>query len=328
MADPILSAAPMEGLTGFVWRRVHSSVFGAADAYYTPFVTPTMEPRFTDRQLRELAPGVNAGRNVIPQLLTRRAEDFIWAANALRDMGYREVNLNLGCPAGTVVAKGKGSGFLRTPADLAEFFRAVFDRVHGIDISVKTRIGWSEESEFEALADLYAHFPISRLIVHPRLKSDQYKGVARKAVLDRAYARLPMPVGYNGDILTSADVASVCARYPGVREVMIGRALMADPALIRKAKGGRAATREDLFDFLDALFEAYSSAFGSRKNALMRMKEYWFFMLGMFEGTEPYEKAIFKAKGEQEFFAALKPIRERCPLLEHPRCRWFKPLSS
>ena len=169
-SKPFFSAAPMEGLTGFVWRAAHSRFFGSADAYYTPFVTPTLEPRFTERQLRELAPEVNAGRNVIPQLLTRRPADFVWAARALRDMGYREVNLNLGCPAGTVVAKGKGAGFLRTPSELADFLRIVFDEVQGIDVSVKTRIGWSEESEFEDLADLYAHFPICRLIVHPRLK--------------------------------------------------------------------------------------------------------------------------------------------------------------
>lgn len=102
----------MEGLTGYVFRRLHQSFFGGADAYYIPFVTPTQEPRFTERQLKDLAPSVNRGIHCVPQLLTRRPEDFVWAVKTLLDMGYDEVNLNLGCPAGTVVAKGKGSGFL------------------------------------------------------------------------------------------------------------------------------------------------------------------------------------------------------------------------
>lgn len=109
---PELTAAPMEGLTTVVFRRLHARLFGGADRYYLPFVTPTREPRFTERQMRELAPGANEGIPAIPQLLTRSVEDFVWAAKALADLGYQEVNLNLGCPAGTVTAKGKGSGFL------------------------------------------------------------------------------------------------------------------------------------------------------------------------------------------------------------------------
>lgn len=325
-SKPFFSAAPMEGLTGFVWRAVHSRFFGNADAYYTPFVTPTLEPRFTERQLRELAPEVNAGRNVIPQLLTRRPADFVWAARALRDMGYREVNLNLGCPAGTVVAKGKGAGFLRSPSELADFLRIVFDEVEGIDVSVKTRIGWSEEAEFDALSDLYAHFPICRLIVHPRLKTDQYKGDARRHVLERLYPELPMPVGYNGDVVTVSDAEQVQRQFPGLAEIMIGRALMADPALIRKARGGAMADAEEIFGFSDALFESYASAFGSRKNALMRMKEYWFFQLCLFDGTEPFEKAMFKARSEADFFGALAAVRENCPLRSEARYGWRKPL--
>jgi tRNA-dihydrouridine synthase len=327
MAAPFFSAAPMEGLTGFVWREVHGRLFGNADAYYTPFITPTVEPRFTERQMRELAPEVNAGRRVIPQLLTRRAADFIWAAHALRDMGYGEVNLNLGCPAGTVVAKGKGSGFLRSPAELAEFLRTVFDAVHGIDISVKTRIGWSDEDEFELLSDLYAHFPIRRLIIHPRLKTDQYKGDARRHVLDRYYGVFPMPVGYNGDIVTVSDIQEAERRYPGVAEIMIGRALMADPALIRKAAGGSAATRDEVFHFSRALFEAYAGAFGSRKNALMRMKEYWFFLFCLFDETRPFEKSLYKARSEEDFMAVLDRVREQCPLRESARYGWRKALA-
>ena len=105
MTDPLLVVAPMEGLTGLPFRRVHAHFFGAADAYFLTFITPTTLPRITERQMRELAPGVNIGIKAVPQLLTRRVEDIVWAAMALDGLGYDEVNLNLGLPAGTVVVK-------------------------------------------------------------------------------------------------------------------------------------------------------------------------------------------------------------------------------
>ena len=176
---PPLAVAPMEGLTGFVFRQVFSRHFTGADDWFIPFVTPTTLPQFTDRQMRELAPEANAGIHAVPQLLTRRTADFLWSAKALADMGYDEVNLNFGCPAGTVVAKGKGSGFLREPEAMIRFLDEIFSADLPIAISVKTRLGWASEDEFDRLVDVYNRFPMKRLTVHPRLKSDHYKGSVR-----------------------------------------------------------------------------------------------------------------------------------------------------
>ena len=323
---PPLAVAPMEGLTGFVFRTVHARRFGGADSYWMPFVTPTTLPQFTDRQLRDLIPEHNAGIRAVPQLLTRRPADFIWAAKALSDFGYDEVNLNLGCPAGTVVAKGKGSGFLREPDALAEFLDAVFSADLPIAVSVKTRIGWSDEAEFDRLVSVYNRFPMKSLTVHPRLKTDHYKGTVRLDVLDRLYPQITVPVGYNGDIVTPADCLAVCGRYSGLTHVMIGRALMADPALLRKIRGGQAASREELRAFQQELFETYASVFGSIKNAVMRMKEYWFYQLSLFEETEKPAKAVFKAKTPEDFSAAVETIFERCPLRTDAVCGWYKPI--
>ena len=116
----------MESLTGIVFRRRHHEFFGGVDRYYTPFVTPTVEPEFTERQMRELSPEANRGMNVVPQLMAKDADRFLWAAKRLAELGYSEVNLNLGCPMGTVTGKGKGCGFLRHPDELREFFESVF----------------------------------------------------------------------------------------------------------------------------------------------------------------------------------------------------------
>ena len=323
---PPLAVAPMEGLTGFPFRRVHARLFGGADSYWIPFVTPTALPRFTDRQMRELRPEVNEGFRAVPQLLTRRSQDFIWAAKALAKLGYDEVNLNLGCPAGTVVAKGKGSGFLREPYALNDFLTDIFSADLPIAISVKTRVGFADEDEFDRLCSIYARYPMKSLTIHPRLKTDQYKGTVRLGTLDRVYASLPMPVGYNGDIVTPADCFAAIDRYPNLAHVMIGRALMADPALLRKIRGGPAATLDELETFRHALFESYLDAFGSLKNTMMRMKEYWFYQLSLFDESEKPGKAIFKAKTLEDFEAAVRTVMAECPLRTDARMGWYKPL--
>ncbi len=317
----------MEGLTGAIWRRLHAQFFGGADAYYTPFVTPTREPRFTDRQLKELAPSVNAGLTVVPQLLTRRAEDFCWAARDLLALGYAEVNLNLGCPAGTVVAKGKGAGFLRTPTELDSFLTDVFVAL-GSDapVTVKTRLGWSEDYEFEDLATLYNRHPVKRLIVHPRLKTDFYKGDVRWEIFTREYDTLMMPLGINGDLVTPNDIRAKAAAFPKAVEIMVGRALIADPALFRKMKGGPAATRDELFSFAEALLAEFTEGFQSYKNSLMRMKEYWFYLQWMFEAPEKHVKAIFKAKNGTDYESAVQRMKDELPMREDAAFGWKKPL--
>ena len=328
-SDPTLTVAPMEGLTGAPFRRVHAKFFGAADRYYLPFVTPTTEPRFTARQLsRELDRDLNRGLNVVPQLLTRRAEDFIWATKALADLGYQEVNLNLGCPAGTVVAKGKGSGFLQYPDALREFLDRIFSANLPIAISVKTRIGYSHEDEFGALVDIYNDFAdgMDSLTIHPRLRTDFYKGDLRVHVFDRFFAELKMPIGYNGDIITVDDISRVRHRYKPLKMIMVGRALMADPALFRKAAGGNPATLPEIASFYEALFDSYAQAFQSRKNALMRMKEYWFFQHNLFVGAERAVKQIYKAKTVEDYQAAVETIFENFDLRNDAVYGWKKPL--
>ena len=319
----------MEGLTGAPFRRVHAKFFGAADRYYLPFVTPTTEPRFTARQLsRELDRDLNRGLNVVPQLLTRRAEDFIWAAKALADLGYQEVNLNLGCPAGTVVAKGKGSGFLQYPDALREFLDRIFSANLPIAISVKTRIGYSHEDEFGALVDIYNDFAdgMDSLTIHPRLRTDFYKGDLRVHVFNRFFTELKMPIGYNGDIITVDDISRVRHRYKPLKMIMVGRALMADPALFRKAAGGNPATLPEIASFYEALFDSYAQAFQSRKNALMRMKEYWFFQHNLFVGAERAVKQIYKAKTVEDYQAAVETIFENFDLRNVAVYGWEKPL--
>ena len=170
-----LYAAPMEGLTGYLWRQVHAALFGPADKYFTPFLSPNATRTFQRKELDEIDPAHNAGLYVVPQLLTNRAEHFLWAAGELYARGYREINFNLGCPAGTVAAKRKGSGLLAYPQELDHCLEEIFAGLpRGMSVSVKTRIGKNDPAEWPGLLAIYRKYPLSELIVHPRIQKEFY----------------------------------------------------------------------------------------------------------------------------------------------------------
>ena len=237
--------APMEGITGFVFRNAFHSVFGGVDKFYAPFVSPGPDIGIPKRQLRDISPENNRGIPLVPQILTARAYDFLKTAELLYSFGYREVNFNLGCPSGTVAAKGKGAGFLSDLDGLEAFFTEVFREVPGdLKISVKTRIGRYAPEEFTELLKLYNSFPVSELTVHPRILKEFYRGAVHRDVYAFAEEHAAMPLVYNGDLLDTQDIKDILRDFPATKAVMIGRGLIRDPALARTICGlsGRGET--------------------------------------------------------------------------------------
>ena len=292
-------AAPLEGITDAVFRRTHAAFYPGAARYYTPFISPTMHHILTPRDLRELSPENNPGFALIPQLLGRNASDLLWAAGELADMGYEEFNLNLGCPSGTVTAKRKGAGLLAYPDELERLLDALF-RLSPIRISIKTRIGMESPEEYAKIMGIYERYPIARLIVHPRTRSDQYEGPVRLDVFERILAHTRLPVSYNGDLFTVGDVQRFRERFPSVETVMLGRGLIADPAFIVKLRGG-CSDRDTLRRFHDTLCEEYVRVFGDRNSAMHRMKAIWAHMLPRFPNGEGYRKKLVKARKWEDF---------------------------
>ena len=166
--------APLEGVTGSEFRRAHHRWFPGVDAYYMPFLSPTQDHVFTQRELRNVLPEHNQGFRAVPQLLTKNADDFLWCAGELAAMGYDEVNLNLGCPSGTVVAKGKGAGLLGAPEALDRMLDRIFSG-SPVAVSLKTRLGLEEPEEFARLLEIFGRYPVSLLIIHPRVRKDFYR---------------------------------------------------------------------------------------------------------------------------------------------------------
>lgn len=314
MVDIKLYAAPMEGLTGYIWRRAQREMFGGVDKYFTPFLSPNGNLTFQRKELDEVTQGE---RDTVPQLLTNRGEYFVWAARELYAMGHREVNFNLGCPSGTVTAKHKGAGLLAYPEELERCLDEIFSALPDMRVSVKTRIGKNDPAEWQRLLDIYERYPISELIVHPRVQKEFYRGVVHRDAFDATLARRQEVPVYNGDLFTAADVAAFCRQYPQVRAVMVGRGLMADPALGRRLQGGEAASRQELTAFHDRLLADYRQRLSGDTPVLHRMRELWNWLGGSFEGTERELKAIRKAKTVAEYLPAAQRLLRDCPLREN-----------
>lgn len=313
--------APMEGITGFVFRNVYHTCFGGMDKYFTPFLSPNQTGKLSPRELRDVDPDHNQGMYVVPQILTNSAEDFIRTAKTLKTMGYQEVNLNLGCPSQTVVSKKRGAGFLKFPREIDECLYEIFA---GLDmkISVKTRIGIKDPEEFEELLEIYNGYDMEELIIHPRVREDYYKNVPHMDVFEKALTESKNAVCYNGDIFHKEDKEKLKERFPKADAVMIGRGIVAYPGLLRcETEGsvdGRQKERERLRQFHDFLYEANRRVYlkeAGPKVVLFKMKEVWCYLLYAFENGEKTGKKIKKAQRLEEYEAAVNRIFGECEVI-------------
>ncbi|MBQ3147157.1 MAG: tRNA-dihydrouridine synthase family protein [Oscillospiraceae bacterium] len=300
--------APMEGLTDSVYRRVHHQYFGGVDRYYMPFLSPTVHRELTPREARELPRADSVNFHAVPQLLTKVPADFLWAAEKCRELGYEEVNLNAGCPSGTVTAKGKGSGMLRDPEALDAFLNEVFSKAT-LPISVKTRIGFEDPSEFPAILEIYNRYPIAELTVHPRVRKQFYSGDADLAMFAYAAENSKVPLVYNGDITNTEGLQQIQTRFPQVQAVMIGRGLIGNPGMLMT--GGTDIS--SLEGFMDTLLEEYLVVFGGSRNAMFRLKENWNMVLSNFGNCEKLGKRLRKTTDLAEFRAITREILHTCP---------------
>ena len=314
-----LYLAPMEELTGYVFRNTINRHFGYIDKFYTPFISPDNKIMKT-RAGRELIPANNEGLDVVPQLLTNDSDLFNEAAALISDMGYEEININFGCPSNTVASKFKGSGILRAPDILDRFLDGVFNgkdsiiKKHpGFRISAKTRVGYNDTSDFAGVISILNRYPISELIVHPRLKKDIYSGTPRMEMFDQAVNGSKAPVSYNGDVGLSTDYGSIAEKYNDrITGIMIGRAAIANPGIFRQIRTGERMTTDELYDFLQDLYETYIYDY-SPENALSKLKEVWSYTVSLIEDEKEQSrtlKAVIKAKNQAEYKDATAVARK------------------
>ena len=305
-----LSFAPMEGITGSIYRRVHARLFPGADVYYAPFLAPDGTGRFKGSALRELLPENNRGITLIPQLLVNAPMPFLAAAETLRDLGYEELNLNVGCPSGTVVAKHKGAGMLGDLESLEHCLDVIFSNCTQ-RISVKTRLGLGSSAEFPAILSLYRHYPLARLIVHARDRTGMYQSRPDLDAFALSLCDSPFPVVFNGNVFSAGDYDAIVSRFPALSGVMLGRGAVTDPALFRRIRGGSALTTEELSAFHEALLEETLASGLAPNYTVQRMKELWFYMGCLFPGQEKALKTILRSRCLSDYRAAVAALLDR-----------------
>ena len=320
--------APMEGVTGYVYRRAYGACFYPLDRYVAPFIAPKGQAAgktgtegrqisLSTRERRDILPENNQGMCVIPQILTNRWEDFLETAVLLKEFGYEELNLNLGCPSGTVTAKGKGAGFLAFPDRLREFLSRVCAGLEekGMKLSVKTRLGVEHPEEFERILEIYNQFPLTELILHPRVLKDYYGNEPRLEWFEYALGASRAPVCYNGDIRSPEDLQRLRERIGNSslkkdlpQRVMLGRGLIRNPGLAGEIMGRQKADIQQLRRFHDLVYEGYREMMGADQNVLFKMKELWSYMLDLFNADSRLAKKLRKARGAGEYQEAAAMI--------------------
>ena len=299
--------APMEGITGYIYRNTYEKFFGNIDKYFTPFIVTNKSRSLKTKELRDALPENNKGINIVPQILTNDSEGFITLSGKLQQLGYNEVNLNLGCPAGTVVSKNRGSGFLALREELDRFLDEIF-KIDDMKISIKTRIGKDSPEEFYELIKIYNKYPMEELIIHPRTQKDFYGNKPNLEVFKDALALSTNPVCYNGDIFTAHDNNKFIKAFPEVKTVMLGRGILANPGLMNEIKNNTNIDKVVLKDFHDEILNKYIEIFNEDRNAIFKMKELWGYMIYIFSDNKKYAKKIKKSQKLSDYKEAVSSL--------------------
>lgn len=303
--------APMEGITTYIYRSTFEKYYGGINRYYTPFLASM---HLSTREKNEVLPEHNEGMTLIPQILSNRADEFLEITKALKDYGYETVNLNLGCPSGTVVSKHRGSGFLAVPQELDRFLAEIFDKCP-LKISIKTRIGIDDESEWEEILNIYEKYPLEELIVHTRLQKDFYKLPTHPHTFVDAH-RLGVPLCYNGDITSFQAQQAILEADPKIERIMLGRGIIADPELVESLTTHAPSRDKDrLQSFLTDICDRYLIEMsGGERNTLYKLKEIWVYLGALFTDAEKYVKKIKKANRLAEYESAMQALFDNCEM--------------
>ena len=292
--------APLEGITTYIYRNAFYNYYGGVDKYFTPFIAPNQNRCLSSKELKEISKKNNQGLKVVPQILTNKANEFIDTTKELQEYGYQEVNLNLGCPSPTVVTKGKGAGFLDNLSKLQRFLDEVFSQTAS-EIAIKTRIGISEEEEWEHLLDIYNQYPVKELIIHPRLQLDFYQKPIHIDCFEQALLKGTTKICFNGDICTIDDLERIRQKYPMIHSIMIGRGLIKKPYLLLEDKMEEKFEIHKFEAFHNKILNDYVEVMSGEKNTLFKLKELWNYWEQLFPENTKMVKKIRKSQTLRDY---------------------------
>ena len=317
MSKPFLSLGPFQGITDAPFRNVFKRHFGGVDKFYTPFFTGIhKEEHAKNLQGEEIDPRCNDVETLTPQILSTDAEEILRFAKQCKALGYKEINLNMGCPFPRVANKKRGCGMLPYPEMVEAMLERVFEGIGDMQFSVKCRLGYFNPEEIEVIIPIFNRFPLSELIIHPRIGKQLYKG---KADVERFVALMPSihaPLVYNGDIVSVESFGHIYEAVQPVNSFMLGRGILANPFLAEEICEGAWNTperTERLHTYVIDLYEERLRHAGGSPKVLGRMKELWSYLMYSFEEPQVVWRKIKKINALKEYEDAVEEIfRNQC----------------
>jgi len=309
--DCHLSLGPFQGITDAPFRNVFKRHFGGIDKFYTPFFTGIhKEEHAKNLQGEEIDPKFNDVETLTPQILSTDAEEILRFAKQCKQLGYKEINLNMGCPFPRVANKKRGCGLLPYPDMVEAMLERIFEEID-IDFSVKCRLGYFSPDEIEAIIPIFNKFPLSELIIHPRIGKQLYKGEADVKRFAALISYINAPLVYNGDIFSVENFEHILEATQPVNRFMLGRGLLTNPFLAEEIRGGawNAPERtERLHAYVIDLYEDRLRHAGGSPKVLGRMKELWFYLMYSFEEPQVVWRKIKKINALREYEDAVEEI--------------------
>lgn len=342
MSEPFLSLGPFQGITDAPFRNVFKRHFGGIDKFYTPFFTGIhKEEHAKNLQGEEIDPRCNDVETLTPQILSNDAEEILRFARQCRQLGYKEINLNMGCPFPRVANKKRGCGLLSCPDRVEQLFEAVFRQIGEVKLSVKCRLGYYSPEEIDALVPVFNRFPLSELIIHPRIGKQLYNGEADVERFGALMLCVKAPLVYNGDIVSVESFKRIRGVIVGkaresrsseggdvaIEGYMLGRGLLANPFLAEEIKSCVIAEGNDnnnrdgfvshndakrrterLHEYVLDLYEDRLRHAGGSPKVLGRMKELWSYLMYAFDEPQVVWRKIRKINALKEYEEAVEEI--------------------
>jgi tRNA-dihydrouridine synthase len=309
--DYTLLSSPLQGFTDFRFRNAFNTIFGGIDTFYSPYIRLNGSLVIKKAYERDLLPENNVGLEVIPQIITNDAEEFLFVANYVQQLGYKELNWNLGCPYPMVTKCGMGSGLISDP----ERIDKILEKVHAesnIIVSMKMRLGYDNNEEILQVLPILEKYPVKNVAIHARIGKQLYKGGVHLDAFEQCVNQTSLKLYYNGDITTVAKFHEMQQRFPTIDHWMIGRGLIADPFLPGMIKSNTTlypTNKLEMFrTFHDTLFQNYSESLSGSTHLLLKMYHLWEYFSVLFSNPHKALKKIKKAGSIKNYQTAVNEI--------------------
>ena len=311
-----LSLGPFQGITDAPFRNVFKKHFGGIDKFYTPFFTGIQKDHAKSLQVEEIDPRFNDVETLTPQILSTDAEEILRFASQCKELGYKEINLNMGCPFPRVANKKRGCGLLPYPEKITVMLSTVFERID-LKFSIKCRLGYFDPDEIVPVIDIFNQYPLSELIIHPRIGKQLYKGEADVKRFAELIPMIKAPLVYNGDIISEDIFERISGMVKPVNEFMLGRGLLANPFLAEEIKKNGELNefsepvcpkKDRLHAYMVDLYEDRLRHAGGSPKVLGRMKELWSYLMYSFDEPQDIWRKIKKINALKEYEEAVDAV--------------------